>query len=112
MPCKQRGKIYSFSKKILLGEKQEGDKIKLFWYEIRFLDSAKFMAATLGSLVKNLTDDDFLETRAAFKDKTELMKRKGVFPFEWLDSVKKLKTESLPPKGAFFLQISWRRNFR
>ena len=96
-------KYISFSKKILLGTHQDGKKIKKFWHEIRFLDSAKFMASPLANLAKNLTDDDFLETKAAFGEKTNLMKRKGVFPYEWLNTVEKFNFEHLPEKEEFFL---------
>ena len=60
------------------------------------------MAPSLEELVKSLTDDDFHETRAVLGEKTNLMKRKGVFPYEWLTSVEKFKCENLPSKEEFF----------
>ena len=95
-------KYISFSKKILLGTRKKGDKIQKIWHEIRFLDSAKFMASKLKDLVKDLTDDDFHETKAVFGEKTNLMKRKGIFPYEWLTTVEKFKCENLPSKEEFF----------
>ena len=60
-------KYISFSKKILLGTRlNDQGKIVKIWHKIRFLDSARFMAAPLGNLVKNLTNEDFLETRKVF----------------------------------------------
>ena len=99
-------KYISFSKKILLGTRlnDKGEIVKN-WHEIRFLDSARFMTAPLGNLVKNLTDEDFLETRKVFGENWELMKRKGVFPYEWLDSTEKFQ-ENLPDKKHFFSKLN------
>ena len=99
-------KFISFFKNILLGTLQNEGKIKKFWHELRFFDSARFMASSLENLVKNLTDDDFKETKAAFGEKADLMKRKGVFPYEWLDSVEKFQFKFLPEKEAFFSKLN------
>ena len=98
-------KYISFSKKFQVGEKIVKDKIVPEWFEVRFLDSAGFMNASLSSLVSNLEDDNFIETKKAFREKWELFKQKGVFPYEWLDSVEKFK-ESLPGKEAFYSQLT------
>ena len=99
-------KYISFGKKLFMGMRWNGKKDVKVWHEIRFLDSARFMADSLGNLVRNLTDDDFVETKKGFGDKWELLKRKGVFPYEWLDSVEKFKVEKLPEKEAFYSQLN------
>ena len=73
-------KYISFSKKFQVGEKIVKDKVLPEWVEVRFLDSAGFMNASLASLVSNLTDDNFIETKRVFKDKWKLFQKKGVFP--------------------------------
>ena len=98
-------KYISFSKKFQVGEKIVNDKIVPEWFEVRFLDSAGFMNASLASLVSNLVDENFIETKKAFRERWELFKKKGVFPYEWLDSVEKFK-ESLPGKDAFYSQLT------
>ena len=98
-------KYISFSKKFQVGEKIVRDKIVPEWFEARFLDSAGFMNASLASLVSNLTDEKFIQTKKAFRDKWELFKKKGVFPYEWLDSVEKFK-ERLPGKEAFYSHLT------
>ena len=98
-------KYISFSKKFQVGEKIVNDQILPEWFEVRFLDSAGFMNASLASLVGNLTDDKFIETKKAFKENWNLFKKKGVFPYEWLDSVEKFK-EILPGKDAFYSQLT------
>ena len=98
-------KYISFSKKFKVGEKRVKDKIVPKWFEVRFLDSAAFMNSSLTNLVGNLEDDNFLQTKKVFGDKWELFKRKGVFPYEWLDSTERFKETSLPEKEAFFSQL-------
>ena len=99
-------KYISFSKKILLGTRlSDQGKIVKIWHEIRFLDSARFMADPLGNLVRSLTDEDFLETQKVFGENWELMKRKGIFPYEWLNSTEKFQ-EKLPEKKHFFSKLN------
>ena len=47
-------------------------------FEIRFIDSYKFLQTALANLVGNLQPDDFHNTKAIFKDNVELLTRKGV----------------------------------
>ena len=98
-------KYISFSKKFKVGEKIVKDEVKPKWMEARFLDSAGFMNTSLANLVKNLDDENFAQTKKVFKDKWKLFQRKGVFPYEWLDSTEKFKETSLPEKEAFFSQL-------
>ena len=94
-------KYISFSKKFKVWE----DEFKSKSMEARFLDSAAFMSDALANLVKNLEDDNFNQTKKVFKDKWKLFQKKGVFPYEWLDTVEKFKETSLPEKEAFFSQL-------
>ena len=34
------------------------------------------------------------------------MVRKGIYPYEYMDSLEKMNEEQLPPKGAFFSSLS------
>ena len=99
-------KYISFSKKFQVGEKIVKDKVMPEWVEVRFLDSAGFMNASLASLVSNLVDENFIETQKVFKDKWKLFQKKGVFPYEWLDSVERFKETSLPGKNAFYSHLT------
>ena len=69
-------------------------------HQIRFVDSYKFMASSLDSLVKNLSQEKMFETKRFFED-IELVSRKGVYPYEWMDSFEKFK-EPLPCKEDFY----------
>ena len=60
-------KYISFSKKIQVGTYLDKDKNeKEIIHEVRFLDSAKFMASSLDSLVKNLGKDKLHHVRREF----------------------------------------------
>ncbi|VDI33807.1 Hypothetical predicted protein [Mytilus galloprovincialis] len=86
-------KYISFSKKV-------GD------IEMRFIDSMRFLLSSIENLAKNLTKDKFKATQKCFGDHTELMIRKGVYPYDYVDSPTKLEETQLPPKEAFFNKLS------
>ena len=96
-------KYISFSKHILVdrfinkkGEEKEVER------EIRFIDSFKFMAASLDSLVKNLPKESFKNLTEFYQgDELNLLLRKGVFPYDWFDNFNRLSNTELPPKDAF-----------
>ena len=55
-----------------------------------FIDSMQFMNSSLDSLVKNLSGIDFKYFSEEFSGKfLELVKQKGVYPYEYKDSFKK-----------------------
>ena len=39
-------------------------------------------------------------------DKLEILKRKDVYPYEWIDDYRKFKYPRLPPKDAFYSQLN------
>ena len=57
----------------------------------------QFMNSSLDSLVKNLSDNDFKYLSQEFSGNLlELVKQKGVYPYEYTDSFKKVFDEQLP----------------
>ena len=74
-------------------------------HEIRFLDSFKFTLAGLEGLVKNLSLEDLKETNRFFGEKIDLVSRKGVYPYEFMDDFEKFKKQSLPKKTSFFSRL-------
>ena len=73
---------------------------------IRFLDSLNFMNESLARLVTNLAangDEHFHQIKRHFPDPKlrSLMLRKGVYPYEWMDSYDKMYYPCLPEKSAF-----------
>ena len=96
-------KYISFTKEILVDKfiDEEGEE-KEVKRKIRFIDSFKFMATSLDNLVKNLPKDSFKNLTEFYEgDELDLIKRKGVFPYDWFDNFGKLSADNLPPKEAF-----------
>ena len=109
-------KYISFSKKVQVGTypkkafSADGDifyEQKPKYQTIRFIDSFKFMATSLEKLVNNLPKDDCINLGLYYSgDKFNLLARKGVYPYEYMDSLEKLKETTLPPKEAFYSRLN------
>ena len=100
-------KYISFSKTIKVGEYKHinGDVLPIN-FEIRFLDSFKFLQTSLANLVSNLSQDDFHNTKHVFKKNTSLLTRKGVYPYDYVSSIEKLSETKLPPKDEFYSKLN------
>ena len=67
---------------------------------IIFIDSVLFMNSSLDKLVKNLNDFKYLSN--VFKEKElNLVKKKGIYPYEYMNSFKRFKGNCLPEKNCF-----------
>ena len=68
-----------------------------------FIDSMQFMNSSLDSPVKDLGDRDFKYLSEEYScELLELVKEKGVYPYEYMDSFKKFNEDKLPDKCEFF----------
>lgn len=73
----------------------------------KFIDSYRFLAESLDKLSSHLTDFNILdeEFKKDYPDlstqQLDLLKKKGVFPYEYLDSIDKLNDSELPSKNKF-----------
>ena len=100
-------KYISFSKSIKVGEYKDcSGSVFPVNFEIRFLDSFKFLQTSLANLVSNLQPDDFYNTKNIFKKNTELLTRKGVYPYDYVSSLDKLSETCLPPKEEFYSHLN------
>ena len=92
-------KYISFSKEIVLFHitDKNGEKIPVK-REIRFIDSYRFMGLSLDALIKNLDAEQCKNLKKFYPDprKFDLLKRKGVYPYDYVDSVDKLAETALP----------------
>ena len=71
-----------------------------------FIDSMQFMNYSLNKLVKNLSNNDFKYLSQIFSgDLLELIKQKGVYPNEYMDSFKKFSKDKLPGRCNFFSSL-------
>ena len=69
---------------------------------LTFIDSFQFMSSSLDKLVGNLPRESLIYTYKEFKDeKLNLMVRKGVYPYDYMDSFDKFN-EKLPTKEDFY----------
>ena len=71
-----------------------------------FIDSMQFMDSSLEKLLKNLSDDDFKYLTKEFGSKNlELLKQKGAYPYECMDSFKRFSAEKLLDKKSFYRSV-------
>jgi hypothetical protein len=75
---------------------------------LQFIDSLAFLNSSLEKLANNLDTEDFVYTKEHFPDesKFELVKQKGVFPYDWFDHTSKLNNKKLPPKDEFYSSLN------
>lgn len=76
--------------------------------QLRFIDSIKFMASSLDSLVNNLKKEDFKIVQSQFNntEESDLLLRKGVFPYEYMDSFDRMDETSLPSREQLFNKLN------
>ena len=78
---------------------------------IVFIDSMLFMKFSLDKLAKNISDEDFKYLSEAFSgecnsiEKLELVKKRGIYPYEYFNSFKKFKESELPDIDKFFSSL-------
>ena len=100
-------KYISFSKKIKVdGYQSRAGKNVSLYFEMRFIDSYKFLQTSLANLVKNLQPDDFHYTKEIFRENVDLLTRKGVYPYDYVSSIEKLSETQLPPKEEFYSKLN------
>ena len=102
-------KYISFSKNIPMETIVSDDGKKTVCLEMRFIDSYKFTLKPLDSLVKTLGEDQFETLTSQMSidpESLNLLKRKGVFPYEYMTDFSKLSATSLPSKEAFYSQLT------
>lgn len=76
--------------------------------ELRFLDSIKFLSSSLVNLVKNLKRDQFVHssTKHYLNEQLDLLLRKGVYPYDYMDNIDKFHEASLPTKEKFYNKLN------
>ena len=62
-----------------------------------FIDSIQFMNSSLDKLVKNFSDEDFKYLVEEFgSENLKLLKQKGAYPYEYMNSFERFNEEKLP----------------
>ena len=101
-------KYISFSKKIKVDEyksKKNGETVSIN-FEIRFIDSFKFLQASLANLVSNLQPSDFKNIKSIIKENLSLLARKGCYPYDYVSSIDKFQETKLPSKEDFYSKVN------
>ena len=78
--------------------------------QLRFIDSAQFLLASLDKLVAANPPEAFQIT-ARYEQRRELLLRKGVYPYEYMDSWERFTDTQLPPKDLL-LQQTYRQSYQ
>ncbi|XP_047035542.1 uncharacterized protein LOC124641502 isoform X1 [Helicoverpa zea] len=76
--------------------------------QIKFIDSFQFLSCSLDTLSKSLTKEENIHLASEFRDYDQfvLLREKGVFPYEYIDSWAKYDVKELPPKYTFFNSLT------
>ena len=100
-------KYISFSIKIKVDEyfNRKTEETVLLNFEIRFIDSFIFMQTSLANLVNNLQKDEFNNLNKIYENNTELSSRKGVYPYDYVNSIDKFNETKLPPIHEFYSKL-------
>lgn len=100
-------KYISFSKEVLVYSFEKDDKKINVKRKLRFLDSFRFMPSSLDSLVSNLNNDQCVNLKKYYSGKQfDLLRRKGVYPYDYASSADILSVTELPPKSAFYSKLN------
>ena len=67
--------------------------------QLQFIDSPQFLKDSLHNLSNNLQTEDLLVTTVHSAEKNlSLLRRKGVYPYEYIDGYHRFDERPLPPK--------------
>ena len=107
--------IGKFGKKINIISNNNEKFLSLGIGNVIFKDSYQFMLESLDKLTENLVKkekadnnpDVFKHLSSEFKgEQLELLKRKGIFPYEYLNSFDRFNETELPEKEKFYSRLS------
>lgn len=97
---KTKENYVSFTKFVRVNEEE--------YFQLRFVDSFKFLSTSLNKLAQTLTSNDFVHLQKYFPNENQLnlLKRKGVYPYEYITDWKCFEDHQLPPQAKFFSSLS------
>ena len=92
----------SFSLHVPIGDyKSKSGAIYPKFEEMRFLDSYRFLPSSLNNFVNSMNENDFRILDHHFKkpDESNLLKKKGFYPYSYIDCYQKFEEKQLPVYG-------------
>jgi len=103
-------KYISFTKHVDSTKDENEKNFQKNCVKLRFIDSFKFLNASLDKLASFLSRDKLKIVRSKFSilsdEEFELLTRKGVFLYEYVDCVEKLQDTLLPPRESFYNSLT------
>ncbi|KYN18338.1 hypothetical protein ALC57_09351 [Trachymyrmex cornetzi] len=103
-------KYISFTKHVDNTKDKNKNHFQKNCIKLRFIDSFKFLSTSLEKLASYLDKNKLQIVRSEFStlsdEKFELLTRKGVFPYEYVDCVEKLQDTRLPPRESFYSSLT------
>ena len=70
---------------------------------LRFVDSVNFLLSSLDKLVKG--SDEFPILQKIFPQENKMLVKKGIYPYEYMDSFEKFEETELPEKEKFYSSL-------
>ena len=71
---------------------------------LKFIDSINFLHSSLEKLVKG--NDEFPLTKIRFPEDSQLLQKKGIYPYGYMDSFERFGETQLPDKEKFYSSLS------
>ena len=96
--AKNKEDYISFTKKVKVDEYVKNDKKNPVYFNLRFLDSFKFMASSLFCLSKNLNEFPICRNNGL----QDRHLRKGIYPYDYMDSFNRFEETENPSKHAYY----------
>ncbi len=101
------GKVHEEEEEDEEEDEEKTDDTQYNVIKLRFIDSFRFMPSSIDKLSSNLTDSQFNEVRKLYnnEDRFNLIRKKGVYPYDYTDSHEKFTEKKLPSKKCFFNKL-------
>ena len=75
---------------------------------LRFVDSVNFLLSSLDKLVKGSDEFPIMHRMVPEENKRRLLLKKGIYPYEYMDSFERFGETELPEKEKFYSSLSGR----
>lgn len=97
---KNKEKYISFTKFIPIDRKNVA--------QIKFIDSFNFLSSSLDNLVRTMKPDDFKNLRSFYPDQHsfDLVRKKGIYCYDYIDSWKRYDETRLPEPSFFYNKLT------
>ena len=73
---------------------------------LRFVDSVNFLPSSLDKLVKGSDEFPIMQRRFSEENMRRLLLKKGIYPYEYIDSFERFGETQLPEKAKFYSSLS------